>query len=587
MVVVTIIQSTSHATECTSYIYFAPQTGRLLLLWQCSFRVMNASQPPATDSVPTSSPTSAPVSPDENGADTAPLVAQVRERIGRPVDRWAVVATLEAMGLRDTDARHRYGAPDLFALGDQLYPHLRTDASPSLSSQAPPQRWKSTLHTAWSYARGLLFVAPMALQIAAVLLLGYSLWAWLYFTETQATVVALGTLLSFIVTGGFVQSIGREGHLYLAQNNARLAHRACRRLLGLGMLAVGGVTLFFGVTNAIFPYYPFSLMGISALYFVLLSALWLSLSLLYVLDRLGTILGVTLLGIVPVVAIMTYTEWGIHAAHGLGLLLAVGLAYGLGMLDLHRRARQSSSTTNDTLPPLSIQIHSLRTYFAYGVCFFTFLSADRVIAWSVAMPEPPPYIIWFRTPYELGIDWALLSLLLTLAVLQHTVQTLSGWMFPKGRPMTTPVDRAAARVKRFHLRQLGIVLGVGVASIMGTYYGVQTLEESSLLQGTPLLMDSPVTARVFWAAAFGYLFLAVGLHNLMVPLILSRPGLSLRAFVYALGVNVAVGLVLSRGVQYEYAVFGLLAGGLTLAVLSFLWTRRFLDNFAYHYYAAY
>ena len=517
----------------------------------------------------------------------APLIASVRERIGRPVDRWAVVATLEALGFRDVDAQRRYGVDDLFALGDQLYPHLCADTSGALASPAPPKRWKRVLSGAWSYARGMLFVAPMALQIAAVLLLGYSLWAWLYFTEAQATVVALGTLLSFIVTGGFVQSIGREGHLYLAQENARLAHRACRRLVGLGMLAVGGVTLFFGITNAIFPYYPFALMGISALYFVLLSALWLSLSLLYVLDHLGAILGVTLLGIVPVAAVMTYTEWGIHAAHGLGLLLAVGLAYGLGMLGLRRRARQSPPTTNDTLPPLSIQIHSLRAYFAYGVCFFTFLSVDRVLAWSVAMPEPPPYIIWFRTPYELGIDWALLSLLLTLAVLQHTVQTLSAWMFPKGRPMTTPVDRAAAHVKRFHLRQLGIVLGVGLASIVGTYYGVHLLDESPLLHGTPLLMDAPVTARVFWAAAFGYLFLAVGLHNLMIPLILSRPSLSLRAFAYALGVNVVVGLALSRGVQYEYAVVGLLAGGLTLAILSFVWTRRFLDAFAYHYYAAY
>jgi hypothetical protein len=34
-------------------------------------------------------------------------------------------------------------------------------------------------------------------------------------------------------------------------------------------------------------------------------------------------------------------------------------------------------------------------------------------------------------------------------------------------------------------------------------------------------------------------------------------------------------------------VFGLLAGGLTLAILSFVWTRRFLNAFAYHYYAAY
>lgn len=549
---------------------------------------MDQTRQTGTNGTSPSSQTLVHTAASSNGeTDLAPLLSRIRERIGRPVDRWAVVATLEALGLRDLDAQRQYDTPDLFALADRLYPHLqKTPSSRSPSAPSTP-RWRQFFRTVGSYARGLLFVAPMAFQIAAVLLLGYSLWAWLYFTEAQATVVALGTLLSFIVTGGFVQSIGREGHLYLAQDNPRLAYRACRRLIWLGLLAVGGVTLFFGLTNAIFPYYPFSLMGISALYFVLLSALWLCLSLLYVIDHLGAILWITLVGIVPVFAVMTYTAWGIHAAHGLGLTLAVGLAYSYGMSQLRRRARHTAPASNDRLPPLSVQIHSLRAYFGYGVCFFTFLSVDRVIAWSVAMPEPPPYIIWFRTPYELGIDWALLSLLLTLAVLQHTVQTLSAWLFPQDRPMTAPVDRATERVKAFHLRQLGILLGVGLLSIIATYYGVQALERSSLLQEGPLLLASPITARVYWGAAFGYLFLAVGLHNLMVPLILSKPSLSLRAFLYALGVNVGVGLVLSRAIHYEYAVFGLLAGSLTLAICSFAWSRRFLDSFAYHYYAAY
>lgn len=524
-------------------------------------------------------------------ADDAALLAvsdRVRDRIGRPVDKWAVTATLEAMGLRDTDARSQFGVTDLFALSERLYPHLESGAPLPSSSPRRSEWWKHSFHTFGSYARGLLFVAPMALQIAAVLFLGYSLWAWLYFTEAQATVVALGTLLSFVVTGGFVQSIGREGHLYQSQDSPHLAYRACRRLVGLGMLAVGGVTLFFLITNAIFPYYPFSLMAISALYFVLLSSLWLSLSLLYVIDHLSAIVGVTLLGIVPVFGVMNYTEWGIHVAHGLGLTLTVLITYGYGSYWLRRRVRLApDSHDTDSLPPLSIQIHNLRTYFGYGLCFFTFLGVDRVIAWSVAHPEPPPYVIWFRTPYELGIDWALLSLLLTLAVLQHTVQALSAWLFPKDQSLTLPIEVATQIVKWFHLRQFFLVLAVGGTSILGTYYGVVALEHSVFFPNEVVLLGSPVTRTVFWCAALGYLLLAVGLHNLLFPMMLSAPRPALQSFLYALGANVIIGLLLSRIFHYEYAVVGLLAGSLVLAVVSFVQTRRFLDSFAYHYYAAY
>lgn len=533
-----------------------------------------------------SPPSSLPAPDDSSTLPLAQLAERVRAQIGRPVDRWAIVATLEGLGLRDVDAP-RYGPPDLFKLADALAPLCNTDSTPSV----PPRRrsvGRGLLRTVTSYARGLLFVAPMALQIGAVLALGYSLWAWLYFTEAQATVVALGTLLSFVVTGGFVQCIGREGHVYLARQKPYRALRACRRLIGLGMATVGGVALLFLLTNTVFPYYPTALMGISALYFVLLSALWLTLSLLYVADHLAAIAGVMLIGLGPVFAVMTYTEWGIHAAHGLGLVLTVVMSYGYGIAVLRRRARHLAPPDRDeTLPPLSIQIHRLRPYFGYGLCFFTFLSVDRIVAWSVAAPEPPPYIIWFRTPYELGVDWALLSLLVTLTVLQHTVQTLSDWLFPSDQSMPMPLAEATHLISRFHLRQLAVTLLVGVLSIIGTYVGLRALDASSLMQDAPPLMQSSITTTVYWGAAVGYLLLAVGLHNLLFPLILSAPHLPLRALLYALGANLAVGTLLSRTVHYEYAVFGLLAGGLVLAVFSLVHTRRFLHTFPYRYYAAF
>jgi len=49
------------------------------------------------------------------------LAAKVIENINNPLDKWAVCATLESMGMRDVDAQKEFGAKDLFELGEEIY----------------------------------------------------------------------------------------------------------------------------------------------------------------------------------------------------------------------------------------------------------------------------------------------------------------------------------------------------------------------------------------------------------------------------------------------------------------------------------
>ena len=49
------------------------------------------------------------------------LVDLVVERIGVPVDVYAVAATLESEGIRDLDARERFGSADVFDLAEDVY----------------------------------------------------------------------------------------------------------------------------------------------------------------------------------------------------------------------------------------------------------------------------------------------------------------------------------------------------------------------------------------------------------------------------------------------------------------------------------
>ena len=123
-----------------------------------------------------------------------------------------MAAHLEVSGVRDADARHEYGCTDVFALAQEIMA-LATEVTPRRQPPAKrpaPLLWRFVK----GYVSGLLFAMPMAAQTFFMILFGYSLWAWTEFSTHEATAIALGTVASFIVTGGFTQAISRAGVLH-------------------------------------------------------------------------------------------------------------------------------------------------------------------------------------------------------------------------------------------------------------------------------------------------------------------------------------------------------------------------------------
>jgi hypothetical protein len=526
------------------------------------------------------------------GPRLEPLVRKVEERTGGPVDRWAVVVALEADGWRDLDARREFGVDDVFALADRVFPLCGAPAR----EEAPPRTgvsWAPVRESrAWRMVAGLVresvVALPIAVQIVAVLTLGYSLWAWVEFTEAEATVVALGTLASFIVTGGFVQCIGREGQRYLAMDSPLQASRACSRLRSVGLSAVVVVAVVALVGAGLFPFYPLDLMSISLGYFLLLSVLWVVLALLYVLKRHLAIAVFTLCGLLPVYAVMEFTGWGIYAAHGLGLLVTIGLSGAYGEILLRRRiGRTDPGDRRSWLPPVAVEFHDLLPYFLYGVGLFAFLFVDRVIAWSVTAGDPSPYVIWFRTPYELGVDWALIPLLLLFGVVHHTSKEFSDWSSVVNRDTSAlPIDEAVRRFRGLYSRHLVML---GVAGALGTVAGYELVLELVETGRAPILAEvvaDPVTRRVYGWAAASYAMAAVGLYHVLLFFALSRPWFAVTSIAGGLAANVVVGLLASRLIAYEFAVAGVLAGGLVFMVVSYGYVRRMLGNYAYYCYSA-
>jgi hypothetical protein len=425
-------------------------------------------------------------------------------------------------------------------------------------------------------------------QIILLLALTYSLWAWLYFSELQATVVAVATLLSFLVAGGFTQSIGREGIYYLGHENGRLAKQACFRMIALGSVTVVSCgALAFGIGWA--ADVPNELVAVGLMYFVLLAHLWLFLSILYVSKDFLAILLITMAGVGPVDLVMRLTCWGIYAAHGLGLLTALTLAGGFGYYRLEQAARKTKAELSGARLPLrAITVYEVLPYFAYGVLYFAFLSMDRVNAWSAPSAGARPFFLRFRTPYEAGTAAALISLFLTLAVLQYTINSFSDVLISRQETFrATELSDHNAYFQRFYRRHLFLLLTVGAVSIAATYLALYGIEWSEAAPALADLFGSHVTQLVFAIAAAGYFLMAAAVFNVLFFFTLGRPGLVLRSITPAVLVNAGVGYAASRTFGYEYASLGLLAGSAVFALISTAIALDVFEHFDFYYYSAY
>lgn len=562
---------------------------------------------PAIPPDPSYTPDPEILEPDPYEAEKEKLVDFILETCGSPVDFWAVAATLESRGLRDIDAEEKYGVKplvrwvesrsgyvvkgSLMVLAKDIYARCRkrlANQPPQKAKEAELAWWRKLVRFVKFYLQGTLFALPMTGQIIAVLALRYSLWAFLEFNPERATVVAIGTIMSFIVTGGFVQAIGRKGMSYTEAGYHTLAKQVCSGLIKLGTGLVLAVGVAFYLLNLIIPFFPQEMVWISLMYYILLSELWLFISILYVLTRRAAILLSTLAGVVIVHLVMTYTDWGIYAAHGLGLL-GVNLivaAYGYYLLD--KAAKSATGEWKDArLPAWSILYYSLRLYFLYGMFYFGYLFLDRFIGWS-ASDQPLPYIIWFRTPYELGMDWALISLVFSIALLEYTINEFATLIIPVQKRFSAfNIEGHNRYFTRFYLRQLLLLVAIAIISIIVVYHGVIALRRFEEIKLVRDFFKSSITFFVYWVAAIGYNLMVIGLFNGVFFFSLSRPIPALRAIVPATAVNAVIGYVLSRTVGYQYSAVGMAIGSLVFAVLATRYALAMMRDLDYFYYSAY
>jgi hypothetical protein len=504
-----------------------------------------------------------------------------------PLDPWAVTAILEADGLRDADARERFGYPSLFAFARAVFRKTRA-AFPTAQPLPPEDRSKGRwVRLVTHLVQGSFFAIPLVGQALAVLLTGHSLTASLGFTPAEATVVGLATVASFLVTGGVVVALGRQGNSHRDAGAFTLLRRSAAQLVVTG-LALTVLVAFIGLAAELLsPFTSGPAFPVLVAYFLELSTLWLALAVLYVLRMHGWTLVLTAGGAL-LVAPLARVVSAEHTAQLVAIGLTAWLSYLVAWRKMGRLVRQEVKRGGGAVAPTADALAGmLAPYGAYGLGYFALLFVDRVLAWT-APGRHAPAPVWFDGAYELPMDWALVSLLLPLAYLEHLIHEFNQRVERDqyGLELGQIAAHRAAIGRFLQIARIKLV-AVSSVSVAATWYGGAWLIEQLHVPVPPLPPSGLDTRAVFWIAAGGYQLLTWGLLVGLLHFTLGRPSPVVRAVWRGLGVSALVGFALSRALGAPWAAVGFAAGALVFAVDMMREMSMLSSRVDFYYYAAF
>ncbi len=516
----------------------------------------------------------------------------VIETAEKPMSSMAVAALLESRGLRDVDAIEKFNCKNIFDLADIVYQQVKQrlyDDFKTTASKIQKEKLLFTLKRFFLlYGKGILFAAPMVGQLFSILYFRYSLWAWMDFSVMQASIVAIATLFSFIFTGGLAQIIGREGIFYSGQKNPYLMNKVCLKLIAFGVAIATVFSVVVFLSNIVFGFFSTQNYLIFLLYYNLLTYLWLIFSVLFMLEFNLAILLSTVFGTLIVHAVMISKWSNIYLAHACGLSVATITALLFYYWVYKKKIKQMDEKLyHSKLPRRSVLVYIVEPFMIFGTFYFSFLFVDRIVGWSAGtFKQPLP--IWFRTPYELGMDWALTGLLITSAVLTYTVHQFNMRLIPIQQSIKA-VDYVTfnKHFKGFFYQQMIMICVVSLMSTFFVYFGALAIKNNVNYLEVEEFFSSGITYFTFWFASFGYSFLIIAQMCALFFFSLAKTQIVIKNIAIALVANIMIGYILSRTIAYEYSVVGLFFGSLIYLLLMVRSSKKMIDKLDYQYYSAF
>ncbi len=472
----------------------------------------------------------------------------IEGQVRRPMlDNYDLAVHMEIEGITDQVAQSVYDYDGTLEMAELHFQKLKM-ARPALSNS-------NIKETIFEYVKGLAFALPVLISALVMVRFSVSLWGGELDMENAAA-VAIGTLSSFLTTGGLVQVMAWRVLFYLTTGDPGKAAATCGLWLRRGVLVLFGSGCAGWLVNEYFRWLPNSLSLVAIGFHVALGLLWLASGALYTLEGMVWISVATASGLAAAGLLRYGFEVSLYGSQFSGLAVAIGISATAAHQIFNQKAGRRFPKGERM--PLARLVHTAAPYFLYGLLYYCFLFADRWIAWTgKTASETLP--IFFRGDYEAGLDVALIAFVFgagwvhasTHSFFSAMQRSLSGYNVVQTREF----NRA---MFRFYLTRLACFLPFAVLTCMVVYWaGVQVD-----------VLSTAVMRKVCGIALVGFLFLVVGLWNASLFFAFSLPFHTLRAMVVGLCGDLVVSYVCSRMGHYSDAVYGFATGAFFFALLS-------------------
>ena len=495
-----------------------------------------------------------------------------KAKLHAPLDMFDLAVRLEAEGVTDEAAHADYGFATTMAMARDCFPSIERAAKAQGPARPADEQGGESILRAW--LRGTAFALPMLLCAAALMSTGVSLWGGDLPGDT-ASAVAIATVASLIVTGGFVQAMARRGLFHIGARNFQMAAALCSLWGRTAAVALGVTAAGAQVANLLFDWMPASLAAWSSAFFLLLGFYWLACGALYIVGRGRWIVLSTVAGIATVAAL--------HLGAGVGLLTAQLMAVtiatltavaGTGLFFRKQGVRLDQCSAGPISP--ARELYLTAPYFLYGAAYYVFMFTDRLLAWT-AGTNAAALPLQFRGDYETALDLAMVALVPQAGLVQASLVSFHREVrrvqeaLPAGH-----FSRFNEMLREFYLWRVARIAAFGFAASGAVFAAVTHLH----------LLPFEAMRPVLLLALAAFPVLVMGLWNASLLFALGTPTPVVGAVTLGIAFSLAPGYLLTRTGSYDAAVVGFLIGAFTFAAVSGFSVLKRFRSLDHHYYAS-
>jgi O-antigen/teichoic acid export membrane protein len=472
-------------------------------------------------------------------------------------DFWQATAIIESLGYTDGIILQEFDFPDALSLGKYVYEHhhpskIQPQLAPAKSlGQNILEQLKIFIS---QFSRSFLYAVPLL----AILLLEY-----IHLGKSNellppklASLITLATMASLTISGGFVQMISRRGEFYLNLGEPIQGRRVCFPILYLGTftsIILGLVAVWLGFYQGLFLD---EYLMLAALYYLVLSLLWMLLAVLSV--QLPSITPVILMGVAAIFLILRIGA-GINALEAQMLTMGITLVVvgGLIAFEYRKNKKTEQKTKNQVqLPRLSALIYLLAPYFFYGIAYFCFIFADRILAgWAI---DPASGLVFaVSANYQKSMDLALVNFLVLVPVVEYlSYQFIKYWYFNSANIASDKLKKYSYKLFSYYRLMISSVV---VCFMLFSWLIFNVLKPHSWGTKENLLLV---------CGCLGYLFFVIGLLNAILLFSINQALSVVQTIIPSLLLNITLGYILANAISPDLAVIGLVSGAAMFMIFS-------------------